>query len=277
MSGFRTAVLMFALLFAGFAHASYSFDNSPRASDEELDRMRGGFIVNLNGLEFLMAFSLERLTFINGELVSSVMLNPFALTSLAQLEQMAAGLGADKAGVAEPPVPAQPSVATSAVPVPTVPEAIVQSGGAENVSVATAVVDSATSEALAASATVPLDQSVSGAQTSASSTSSASLSAHSADTTATSDTTAPSVASAAGASPQVTTQGSLTVIQNGPGNTVALPSNISANALTTVIQNSLNDQIIRNVTIMNATIASKMLAAEARLNAILEQGMRGLR
>lgn len=271
MSAFRSAILMFTLLFAGFAQASYSFDNSPRASDEELDRMRGGFIVNLNGLEFLMAFSLERLTFINGELVSSVTLNPFALTSLAQLEQMAAGLGSDKAGAAEPPVSAQASVATSAVPVSAVSDAIVQSGGAENVSVATAVADSVTSEDAAASATVPLDQSVSGAQTSASSASTANSPAQSSNVATTSS------APTAVASPQVTTQGSLTVIQNGPGNTVALPADISANALTTVIQNSLNDQVIRNVTIMNATFAAKMLASQARLNAILDQGMRGLR
>jgi hypothetical protein len=268
MSGLRTVVLLSVLLFSGFTQASYSFDNSPRASDEELDRMRGGFIVNLNGLEFLMAFSLERLTFINGELVSSVKLNPFALTSLAQLGQMA-GLPTGSAGVVESPVTA------SDVPVQVAPpDTIVQPGGTENVSVATAVADSVTSEAAAASAsaTVPIDQSVSGAQTSASSVSTATLPTQSSSATG----TATSSASTTVASPQVTTQGSLTVIQNGPGNTVALPTDISASALTTIIQNSLNDQVIRNVTIMNATFASKMLESQARLNAILDQGVRGL-
>ncbi len=75
----------------------------------------------------------------------------------------------------------------------------------------------------------------------------------------------------------MTTNGSLIIIQNGAANTVVLPPNVSLDSLATYIQNSVNNQVIRNVTTLNLTIQSQMLAAQARLSAILNQGLNGLR
>ncbi len=337
MSGLRLGIVLWVLLFSGLAHASYSFDNTPRASDAELDRMRGGFIVNLNGLEFLMAFSLERLTYINGELVSSVTLNPFAMTPLEQLGkigQMVAGLtvkpssGTADATAASAAVGASSvttaSAATSssttestttspattestsastasnspgttsyisaqtadsglpsgtpvAAPLTQPPQAqaaldtVVSPGAQEHSLVAGVTSDAGTSETVASASQLTQGQSGTTGAAQSSVTTAGSQPAQSSTSASTS-----TVASRS-ASPQVTSQGTLTVIQNGPGNSIALPANISAGALTTVIQNSLNDQVIRNVTIMNATIASKMLEAQARLDAMLSQSLNGLR
>jgi hypothetical protein len=50
--------------------------------------------------------------------------------------------------------------------------------------------------------------------------------------------------------------GSLGVIQNGPGNNVA--SQVIQNPAATVIQNSLNNQTIQNVTTINASVVNSM-------------------
>ncbi|MDO9007187.1 MAG: hypothetical protein Q7U80_03100, partial [Thiobacillus sp.] len=63
--------MLFMLLSGGLAQASYSsFDGAPRASDDVLDSMRGGFVVSWNGQDFVLPFSIdgiERLTQINGQ------------------------------------------------------------------------------------------------------------------------------------------------------------------------------------------------------------------
>src|SRR5512139_3576552 len=77
----RTLLALLALLACSAAHAAIpAFDGYAAASDEELDKMRGGFEFNLNGMQLMLAFSLERLTYINGELVSSMRLTPLQLT-----------------------------------------------------------------------------------------------------------------------------------------------------------------------------------------------------
>jgi len=58
---------------------------------------------------------------------------------------------------------------------------------------------------------------------------------------------------------------------------VVLPPNVSLDSLATYIQNSVNNQVIRNITTLNLTIQSQMLAAQARLSAILNQSLNGLR
>ena len=83
--------------------------------------------------------------------------------------------------------------------------------------------------------------------------------------------TSPASANTNTANAQVTTQGSLIVIQNGVANSVALPPGTSLDSLATIIQNSVNDQVIRNITTMNITIDTRMLAAQSRLDAILSQ------
>jgi len=55
--------------------------------------------------------------------------------------------------------------------------------------------------------------------------------------------------------------GSLGVIQNGPGNNVA--SQVIQNPAATVIQNSLNNQTIQNVTTINASVVNSMPTVRA--------------
>lgn len=76
----RTLLALLAILACSAAHAAIpAFDGYAAASDEELDKMRGGFEFNVNGMQLTLAFSLERLTYINGELVSSMKLTPLQL------------------------------------------------------------------------------------------------------------------------------------------------------------------------------------------------------
>ncbi len=232
MSALRICIVLLSLLSGGLAHASYSsFDNAPRASDEVLDRMRGGFVVSWNGLEFLLPFSIsgiERLTqingqtYINGELMTAA-LNPRALVPFQQALPVSVN------------VPAQAPVAQT---------------GASG--------DSGT----------PGD-SVAGA--SASSGSPAETAVAPADSPPASEPVTPAPAT------QVSTNGSLIVIQNGVANAVVLPSNVSLDSLATFIQNSVNNQVIRNITTLNLTVEAQLLAMQARLSAITNPSLNGLR
>jgi hypothetical protein len=60
---------------------------------------------------------------------------------------------------------------------------------------------------------------------------------------------------------QQVSSGSLGVIQNGPGNNVA--TQVIQNPTATVIQNSLNNQTIQNVTTINASIVNSMQTVRA--------------
>lgn len=65
-----------SLLICGSAQAALSsFEGYAVASDDELDNMRGGFEVNWNGMQFLLAFSIEKLTYTNGVLVAHTSFN----------------------------------------------------------------------------------------------------------------------------------------------------------------------------------------------------------
>jgi hypothetical protein len=236
MLDLRWFLLLLVLLSGGLAHASYSFDGAPRASDEELDRMRGGFVVSFNGLEFLMPFSItgiERLTqvgsqtYINGELMSP-RLNPQALIPLSQMNRISVGLQTRTSDLASS-----------------------GSGG--------------TGGAPTGSSTAGIGSASTGGSPANNSTADAGA-----------GSTTNGVIGTGSAGTQVTTNGSLIVIQNGSANAVALPPNISLDSLATFIQNSVNNQVIRNITTMNITIEAQMLAAQARLNAILNQSLNGL-
>ena len=72
----------------------------------------------------------------------------------------------------------------------------------------------------------------------------------------------------------------VTSVQNGPNNTFTLPDglNQSTSALTTIIQNTLDNQVIRNMTILNATLTSQALvrtmAISSSLNQVLNSSVR---
>lgn len=198
-----------ALLACNAAHAvPPAFEDYTAASDEDLDAMRGGFEINLNGMHLMLAFSLEQLTYVNGELVSSMKLTPLSFTPAA---------GNAVAGA----LPASGATPTS--PVPT---------------------SSSSSTALPGQASqiaFPTQTTQSG-------------------------TTAVPVAT------QIfNNQGIVTLVQNGTGNTFTLPQSLSS--LTTVIQNTVNDQVIRNLTVLNATLSIQQAAAAMRLGAALNHAI----
>jgi hypothetical protein len=171
-----------------------AFEGYHTASDDELDSMRGGFEINFNGMQLLLAFSVEQLTYINGELVSSMKLNPLALIS--------SPTAGDAVAASAPPTGSSGGNA-----------------GAQSVAPA-AVASSQTGQA-------PVVSQV------------------------------------------INDQAFITLVQNGAGNSFTLPE--SLNGLTTAIQNSVNDQVIRNITVMNATLSIQLDAAMARLNEAISQ------
>ena len=184
------------LLACGIAQAALgapSFEGCRRASDTELDGMRGGFEVNVNGMQIMLALSLERVTFINGVLVTSMKI------SLPDL----ASIGTN-------------GISSNAISVQTFPPA------ASPAAVGTTQVNSMPSGSMTPQQISELGQTI-------------------------------------------------TVIQSGAGNTFVLPQ--SLNSLTTVIQNTVDNQIIRNMTTINATVINQALARSMELTASLNQAI----
>jgi hypothetical protein len=268
MSALRIWIVLLSLLAGGLAHASYStFDDAPRASDEVLDRMRGGFVVSWNGLEFLLPFSItgiERLTqingqtYINGELMTAA-LNPRALVPFQQALTVSvnapapvvaadSGLSQD---VGAPPVD-PPAQAAS------VADTVAQTG-ASGTSGDGVAGTAASSAAGGSSAETPV------------------ASGDSPPVPSPAPAPVPAPAPAPAPATQVSTNGSLIVIQNGVANAVVLPSTISPDSLATFIQNSVNNQVIQNITTLNLTVQAQLLAMQTQINAILNQSLNGLR
>lgn len=269
MSSLHMVFLLLALLSGGFAHASHPFDNIARASDEELDRMRGGFVVNWNGQDFLMPFSIdgiERLTqingqtFINGALVSP-RVNPQALIPVLPIGQISVN------APTSPPVGGGPPAVSPIANLPTLPllhgaapanfpavPAGTNAGSAGGMTAGTPAVEQAAASGSDVNplTSPPTTQEVTQSSGKLGTAPSASANTNTANT-------------------QVSMHGSLIVIQNGVANSVALPPGTSLDSLATIIQNSVNDQVIRNITTMNITIDTRMLAAQSRLDAILSQ------
>jgi hypothetical protein len=267
MSCLRLFVVLLTLLSSGWVHASIaSFDEASRVGDDILDRMRGGFVVSFNGQDFLLPFSItgiERLTqignqtYINGQLVSPSV-NPQALTAISQTNQ----LGVSVRSLA--PVPQAPAAQTPAAQTPVAQTPAAQTSITQAPIMRALVAQTPAAQTPAAQTPV--------AQTPAAQTPAAQTPAAQAPIAQAPVTVSTGVATA----PQVTTSGQLIVIQNGAANTVVLPPNVSLDSLATYIQNSVNDQVIRNITMLNITIQTQMLAAQARLNAVLNQNRIGL-
>lgn len=193
----QTGLCLVACGVAQTALAASSFEDCRMASDTELDGMRGGFEVNLNGMQVMLALSLERVTYINGVLVTSMKI------SLPDL----ASLGTN-------------GISPGAISVQTNP--VAPSSAASPAGVSTTQVN-----AMPPGSMTPQ---------------------------------------------QINTPGqTITVIQNGAGNTFALPQ--SLDSLTTVIQNTMDNQIIRNMTTINATVINQALARSMELTASLNQAI----
>ncbi len=61
------SILLGAVAFTYPAHSA-NFDGYRQASNQELDSMRGGFELPIDGQQILLSLGIERVTFINGEL-----------------------------------------------------------------------------------------------------------------------------------------------------------------------------------------------------------------
>jgi hypothetical protein len=239
----KTSALL-GLLSCGAAHAvANSFDGYAAASNEELDSMRGGFEFSANGTQFLLAFTYDQVSVINGVVVAITSLNLLqllnggtlasALTTRAILSvspRLAANLAqVDK--VFSPDHPNAQGVQKSTTQVQSDQRNTPNNVGTSS---SPAMFTAATSSG---GASVP----------------------------------APTVAATPAAGVQVNSVNGMTLITSGPGNSF---DNQALNAyLSTFIQNTVNDQVIRNVTILSATIASRQLAAQAELNAALSRGI----
>jgi hypothetical protein len=207
---------------SGAGLESGDFDGYPVVSNQELAALRGGFELNIGGQLLSLAFSLEQVSYLNGQLQT--------LTRIV---------------------------------VPDIAAAILS---AQNVSVTTYVAPPASGEAAGNPANPP-----------------------------------PQIASVS--VPSQDAGSYVTLIQNGAGNNVALPAQVSqqlnqqvnqqvnqqmnqqmnqalqaaqaqilqAYNHVTVIQNSLDNQIIQNMTTLNVTLSNAALAQAAALNAGLAQ------
>lgn len=233
------SVIFASVLFCGSAQAMLSsFEGYRVASDEELDTMRGGFEFNANGMQFLLAFTIDKLSYINGELVAHTSFN------LLELLQGQSIMDATTNRLATATTPPSALVATPSSP--------------SNQAVATASLAPRLAANQVQADTV--------------------FSAGPAPTTPGNTSPTPHVnpdpavpVTASDVIRNVSNVNGVTLIQNGPGNGVE--GQALNNYLTHVIQNTVNDQVLRNVTILNATLATRALAAAAELSAALNRGI----
>lgn len=68
----------------------------------------------------------------------------------------------------------------------------------------------------------------------------------------------------------------LRLIQNGPGNVFNPGASSLPGTFTTVIQNSLDQQVIRNVNLLNATVTSRAMAQALSLQSSVRSALTGL-
>lgn len=200
---------------SGASLESGDFDGYPVVSNQELAALRGGFELNIGGQLLSLAFSLEQVSYLNGQLLAS-----------------------------------------TRIVVPDIAAAILSP---QTISVTTDVAPAAAGEAAGNPANPP-----------------------------------PQIASVS-VPGQAAGSSYVTLVQNGAGNNVALPAQVSqqlnqqvnqqvdqalqaaqaqilqAYNHVTVIQNSLDNQIIQNMTTLNVTLSNAALAQAAALNAGLAQ------
>jgi len=266
LAGAFLAILIPAQGVSGATLETRDFEGYPVVSNQELAELRGGFELNIGGQLLSLAFSLERVSYLNGQLLT--------LTRISVPDIAAAILS-----------PHTVSVETYVAP-PT--------QGSESLPVAQSVPDAAGNPAIPLPQTVavqayvapptqgsesqPVAQSVPGA---AGNPVNPLPQISSAVPPAGTGTTPDGVSA-----PGQNAGGYVTLIQNGAGNSVALPSNVDqqvnqavqaaqvqilqAYNHATVIQNTLDNQVIRNMTTLNLTLTNSALARAVELNAALQ-------
>ena len=228
LAGAFLAILMPAQGASGATLDATDFEGYPAVSNQELAELRGGFELNIGGHLLSLAFSLERVSYLNGQLqtftrisvpdIAAAILSPQTVsveTYVAPPTQGSENQSVAQSAPGEAGNPANPSPQISAAIVP--PAGTTTGGG------------------------------------------------------------------------NVAGQGAgnyVTLIQNGAGNNVAWATNVGqqvnqalqaaqAQILdafnhATVIQNSLDNQVIRNMTTLNITLTNAALARAVELNAALQ-------
>lgn len=222
------------------------FEDCRRASTDELNAMRGGFLINADGLQFLLSLGIERITYVNGALVAMSTFNLLPQLNSSQLRQsLISQVGASNMQqIPSTLLPATAAIGPTANPAP----------------VQTSVAPVPASASPASSSALPSVASVASASPAPSTASAAPMAAQNAPTTL---------------STAATDTGNyqpIQVVQIGPRNTFTPPSapNLRSGTMA-VIQNTLDNQLIRNMTIINATLATRELLRSTALSSALSR------
>jgi hypothetical protein len=231
-------------------------------AQERLDDLRGGFDA---GAGLQVSFGIERAVIINGALVvaTSLTIPDVSRISAAQATQLAAalgvaaGTGAGAGAAVSSALAANPVTGTNG-------SGTASSGPASSSTASSSTASSSTASSSTASSST------------ASSSSSTGASASAAGSPGTTLSSLPATAVAAG-SAVVATNGALSLIQNGPGNSAA--ASMLAGAPATVIQNTLSNQSIQNLLTINAGVNTlqafrAQVASSALNNALLNAASR---
>jgi len=270
---------------SGAVLESGDFEGYPVVSNQELAALRGGFELNIGGQLLSLAFSLERVSYLNGELltrtlimvpdIAAAILSPQTISVMTNIAPTASGETAGNA--ANPP----PQIASVSVPSQDAGSAAILSP--QTTPVTTDAAQPA-SGVVAGNPANPPPQITSVSVPSQDAGSAAILSPQTIPANPPPQVSSVSVPSQDPAS-------YVTLIQNGAGNSVALPTQVSqqvnqqvnqalqaaqaqilqAYNHVTVIQNTLDNQIIQNMTTLNVTLSNAALARAVELNAGLAQ------
>ena len=241
---------------------NHGFEDCRVATADELDEMRGGFDYNFNVGPLHITFSIDQVTFINGTLVAATSMNILSLNTIQNILSLNS-LGNPQAFIAS----LLNAVGSSYNPVNAVQNA------PQNISTLPAVPNLSTTapttvtQNAAGSSVNPVAAIQNGPQNTSTLPDAPNLPTTAPPTTVVQNTSGSSY------SP-------VNAVQNGTKNTFTLPDgfNLSTTALNTVIQNTVDNQVIRSMTILNATLNSQSLiramAISSSINQMLNSSVR---
>lgn len=202
---------------SGAGLESGDFDGYPVVSNQELAALRGGFELNIGGQLLSLAFSLEQVSYLNGQLlVSTRIVVPDIAAAILSPQTISVTTDVAPAGSPANPPPQIASVSVPGQDAGSSYVTLVQNGAGNNVALPTQVSQQLNQQAnqqLSQQVNQQVDQALQAAQT------------------------------------QI----------------------LQAYNHATVIQNSLDNQIIQNMTTLNVTLSNAALAQAAALNAGLAQ------
>jgi hypothetical protein len=280
---------------------SGDFEGYPVVSNQELAALRGGFELNIGGQLLSLAFSLEQVTYLNGQLLTSTrIVVPDIAAAILSPQTVSIMTGVAPAATVEAAGdPVNPSPQVAGVSVPSQDAGSAVSLPPQTIPASTDVAP-ATGEVGGNPVNNPSPQI---ADVSVPGQDAGSAASMPPQTIPASTDVAPATGEAGGnpvnPSPQIAsvsipgqdTGSYVTLVQNGAGNSVALPAEVGqqvnqqvnqaldaaqaqilqAYNHVTVIQNSLDNQVIQSMTTLNVTLSNAALAQAAALNAGLAQ------